>query len=119
MDAIWNELVKAVIPWIGPGVSAGMAFLIAWLGTQKHLRTVAKNAAVEAEKQIGPGHGADKKKKANELVATTLNKKPWKRKLAAVTMTNMETMIEEHGMKEITRRASLVPKPITETDDTE
>ncbi len=111
MEAIWTEIIEAILPWIKPTVAAAFGLLITWLLKRAALIKAAKDAAVEAEKAIGPGQGPQKKRKANDLLKQT-----WHGKMT--TQMNMEAVIQEHGMKEITRRASMVPKPNAEADET-
>lgn len=115
MDALWNAFVAEGVknmPLFFAGCMTLFTTAVAgYKVKQKLLLTAAKDAAVEAEKLIGPGQGPLKKKKANDLLGKT-----WHGRMT--TQMNMQTLIQEHGMKEVDRRASLVPQPNPETDDT-
>lgn len=104
MEQLAQAVVDALLPRIPELVSLVMAAIGIWVGKQQLLKGAAKNAAVAAEVLIGPGHGKRKKQKANQLLSET-----WHGKMT--TQMNMAAVIQEHGMKEVTRRASAPPKP--------
>lgn len=110
MDTIWNEFVKAVIPWIAPAVGAIMTFVIAWFGKQAALKKAAVEAARAAE-NAQLADNAAKKAHATQLLKGTLS--------GFMTGRNgIDHVIDDHAVPELKRRASLVPKPNPETDET-
>lgn len=110
---IYNAIVSAFLPYIPTLVGAVVAVVLAWLGwlgKQAVLRKAAVKAAEDAEAAELADNAAKKRHAMGRMNRTLAGK--------FSTMTNMQAVLEQHAVPEMKRRASMVPKPNPETDDT-
>ncbi len=95
MDAIWNAFVAAVVDWMPQLVGGAASLLIVWMGKAKLLKSQARTAALEAEKELpGTGLGAKRKVIANNKLKQTMSG-------LVTTQANRASAIQDHGMKAV------------------
>lgn len=107
MDEIWNAFVAAVVSHMPTLVASVVGLIVAGIAAlrakAKMVKDAAETAALDAEKEMGAGHGEEKKKRAMEAMRKTLGGK-------LSRQVTLEDALKEHGMAAVDR-ASKVPSP--------
>ena len=104
MDELWNATVAAVVPQIPIVVAALVAFVVAWLGKNRAVKSNAQTAALAAEKALpGPGQGPKRKIRAVDALSKTMSGR-------LTTRAALEDAVEGPGMAAVERH-SKAPKP--------
>lgn len=85
-----TKLLQAIVDQLTMIVPVAGALAIAWIGRRIRMIALVKDAAVEAEREVGPGKGAEKHARVREDLSRTFTGKTF-------SMEDIDKLIQTRG----------------------